>query len=308
VSEKDPVRLVIISGVSGSGKSTALKAFEDIGYFCLDNLPAPLVEHFVNLILNQVSKLDSDRTTADHSSGSTEERNHYALLVDCRDNTSVNLIQEAINRLSKAGVDVCLLFLECQDDAALTRYRQTRRPHPLLQSSNLLKTIAEALEKERELLSDLRALANLIIDTTSYSPHDLRKRIEEYDQYKTDLELAIISFGFKYGVPNDIDLLVDVRFLPNPYYVENLRPLIGTDPRIVAHVFSSPDADQFVTRYYSLLEFLIPKYQEEGKRYMTLAVGCTGGKHRSVAISERLAVELRTRDQQVSLSHRDTER
>ncbi len=307
MSRKDGIELVIVSGISGSGKSTALNAYEDVGFFCLDNLPAPLVEHFVNLLISELSSAQKE-TTSDAENPPSDRRNRYALLVDCRDAVSVELIRRAMVRLSDAGVTVSLLFLECQEEVVATRFRQTRRPHPMLQGSSIVKTIAEALERERELLADLRVAADRIIDTSNYSPHELRRRIEDDARHTNSLKLHILSFGFKYGVPHDIDLLIDVRFLPNPHFVEELRPLRGVDKKIQDYVFTGSDADEFLSKYMALLEFLIPKYQEEGKRYLTLAIGCTGGKHRSVALGERFSEILQSKKLDISLTHRDIER
>ena len=299
-------QLVIVSGVSGAGKATALDALEDVGYHGIDSIPAPLMGQFVQFLLgeNSAPPIAADETEAlpDANSGK------YALLVDCRDRAGVGLIRQSITKLKDAGISVKLVFLDCQDDIVVQRYRETRRPHPLVKSGSLIKNILEAVAKERELLAGLRSVADRVIDTTGLSPHDLRRMIEEWCSHQREIEVSLVSFGFKYGVPHDIDLLVDVRFLPNPHFVPDLKPLTGESGAVSEYVFASGTADEFVERYVQLMAFLIPKYREEGKRYLTLAVGCTGGRHRSVAVSIRLQQELQKLGFPAQLHHRDASR
>ncbi|OVE79985.1 RNase adaptor protein RapZ, partial [bacterium J17] len=232
----------------------------------------------------------------------------YALMVDCRDERSVNDIRRAMSRLKEAGIPVSVVFFDCQDEVAIRRFRETRRPHPLLVAGASVGTISDALAKERELLSELRNVADLVIDTTALSPHDLRRLIEEETSYRRNLQIVIESFGFKYGVSHNVDLVADVRFLPNPHFVSDLQPKTGKDAGVVDYVFSNGDAEEFVNRYYSLLSFLIPKFEKEGKHYLTIGIGCTGGKHRSVAISRKLQELLKRDGINVTIRHRDIKR
>jgi UPF0042 nucleotide-binding protein len=305
-------RLVVISGVSGSGKSTALRAFEDSGYFCVDNLPAQLITHFADLLSDGDSP-GGGSTDVLLASGMPQDMQGesslgYALLVDCRHEKAFPHVWSAVKRLEESGVEVSLLFLECDDEVAVRRYRETRRPHPFLISEGFHSTIAEALSRERMMLAGFREAAERIIDTSSLSPHELRKIITSYCGAQTELEVTILSFGYKHGVPFDIDLLVDVRFLPNPHFVSSLREHTGNDREVYNYVFSSADALDFVQRYVELLDFLIPRYRDEGKRYLTVGVGCTGGKHRSVAIARKLHEELLGREVDVVVRHRDLTR
>ena len=301
-------QLMIITGVSGSGKSTALNAFEDLGYFCIDNLPAPLVKPFLDLVLSQG---DSDTSLGFQGALSAAEAHgprRYALLVDCRDEGAFPSVKQAIQTLREAGVEVSLLFFDCLDEVATRRFRETRRPHPLLLSGTLIKTVGEALAKERELLASFRAAATKIFDTSAFSPHDLRKAVEEYCGAKSRLEVIVESFGFKYGNPSDSDVVIDVRFLPNPHFVDELRPKTGLDKEVKDFVLREPDAKAFMEKYLELLQFLLPKYEQEGKRYLTVGIGCTGGKHRSVALTEAFADALKLQGYNVKLRHRDVGR
>ena len=305
------MRLLVLSGVSGSGKSTALNALEDIGYYCLDKLPTELVRGFLKLLAQRASAA----TLPDKQSGKDskepvevsafERADRFALLVDCRDFGSVALVKESIARLKSEAVDVHVLFLDCSEETVITRFRQTRRPHPLLGEKVDIQTIPEALALERRLLGSLRMRADQVIDTSSLSPHELRREIEKSESHSSVLQTTIESFGFKYSLPQDADLVLDVRFLPNPHYVDSLRPQNGRDEAVAEYVFSNADAAEIVSRYSELLRFLIPRYRKEGKRYFKLCVGCTGGQHRSVAIAEALAEELRAEFPEISVKHRD---
>lgn len=299
-------RLIILSGVSGSGKSTALDAFEDLGFFCIENLPAPLISNFVELLCN--STKDEGFGLKSQTLTEPARRRDYALAVDCRDEQSFPYVKAAMQRLEGVGVDVVLLFFDCQDEVIVRRYSETRRPHPLLMGQALVQTVTEALAKERELLGDFREAATRIIDTTGYSPHELRRVVEDYCKHQNRLEVTVMSFGYKYGIPHDADLVVDVRFLANPYFVKELRALTGMDKPVADYIFQIKLAEEFLTRYLDLLEFLIPRYREEGKSYLTVAVGCTGGRHRSVALSIRIQQELMRRDIKAKVRHRDIER
>ena len=295
------IRLIIVSGISGSGTSTALRALEDIGFFSVNNLPDALLDGFVDELLKQAQEC------------SGQQKRAFGLLVDCRDQDAVGRIQKARAKLNKAGVQVELLFLECSDEVVASRFRQTRRPHTLIGDTtgvnSNIRTVAEALDRERLCLADLRRDADRILDTSALSPHDLRRLVEQFAQCDNlQVEITLLTFGFKYGVPQDIDLMVDVRFLPNPYFVEELKAKTGLCAEVSQYVFAQTDSQEFIGRYFSLLEFLLPRYEAEGKRYLTIAVGCTGGKHRSVAVSMRLAEMFKEQGKTVSLCHRDIDR
>ena len=289
---------MIIGGVSGSGKSTALKAFEDIGYFCIDNLPAPLITSLVDLMVG---------ASAPGAPSFPGSQRRFALLLRLRERGSYSRVEKAVDKLREKGAKVTLLFFECQDEEIVRRFQETRRPHPLLLEEHGSSTIIEALAEERMLLSDFREAADRIIDTTSCTPHDVRRIVEQFTGHQRTLQVIVTAFGFKYGIPHDADLVVDVRFLPNPHFVAELHELTGEDPRVAEFVFHTGEADTFLKHYSTLLKFLIPRYQQEGKRYLTVAVGCTGGKHRSVAVSQRLVEELKRglEDVEVRVKHRD---
>lgn len=297
-------RLVIISGVSGSGKSTALKAFDDIGYFCVDNLPAPLISHFVDYLESLPQVGGGAEAAVPHN---------FALLLHTpRDRNFFPLIQTAVQRLRQAGTEVILLFFDCQEDVVVRRFQETRRPHPLTPMAGAGLGLREALALEKELLVDFREAADRIIDTSAYTPHDLRRAVETFfsaeGAEKSRLELTLMSFGFKYGIPVHSDIVLDVRFLPNPHFVPHLKPLTGHDAGVSEYVFKSDDAHQFLARISAMLQFLIPRYIQEGKRYLTVSLGCTGGRHRSVAIAQRLAESLGDLDVSLVVRHRDLER
>jgi RNase adapter protein RapZ len=297
-------QLTIISGVSGSGKSTALAALEDLGYFCIDNLPAPLIDTFVDFILalpGYWTGVTEFPTAAPHHS-------KFALLVDCRDEQSVRQVLKALKRLKAAEVPLTLLYFDCRDDLVLRRFQETRRPHPLLMAAGTQGSIADALAREREILSEFRERADKIFDTSDDTPHSLRASIQKFSGDIPRLEATVTSFGFKFGAPSDADLILDVRFLPNPQFVATMRERTGMEQDVRDYVFSTTDAAELLERYTALLSFLLPRYEKEGKRYLNIGVGCTGGKHRSVAIAEALAEGIRALSFSVSIRHRDRQR
>jgi UPF0042 nucleotide-binding protein len=282
-----------------------------MGYFCVDNLPSPLIANLADFLINIPEEWSQASVPADPQQTSgvgTSREWKFALRVDCREEASFPDVSRAIERLRSRGTEVTMLFFDCFDETLVQRFRETRRPHPILLVNPQLKTLTEALARERELLSDFRGAANRIIDTSSFTPHDLRRVVEGFFRHETALEVIVHSFGFKYGVPYDADLMIDVRFLPNPHFVGHLREQTGFEQGVQDFVFQNLEAEEFLKRYLSLLEYLLPRYQKEGKRYLSIAVGCTGGRHRSVAIALRLADELRQLGHQVNVRHRDVQR
>jgi UPF0042 nucleotide-binding protein len=280
--------LFIISGVSGSGKSTALQALEDLGYFCIDNLPAPLLPELIRYLSGEIS---------------SEERSRFALLLDFQDRDSSKIVIEAKGSLEQIGVKVPLLFFDSSDEVLLKRFKEARRPHPLTLKPAGISSLPEAIREERDVLSELRESATYLVDTSNFSVHDLRNLITEYVGGRPELLVSVESFGFKYGAPTNADLVVDVRFLPNPHFVPALRPKSGLTDEVREYVLSAGDAPEFIRQYLSLLQFLLPRYKQEGKRYLTIAVGCTGGKHRSVVLSEALAKKLLELGERVTTRH-----
>jgi RNase adapter protein RapZ len=282
------VHLVVVTGMSGSGKSTAIKAFEDIGYFCIDNLPVPLLPHFLGLCSRDMHDLE-----------------RIALGIDIRERQFLNEYDGIFRSLEEAGYRFEIIFLEAPTDVLQRRFSQTRRLHPLAsQDTNLL----DAIHSERHQLQALRDRASRIVDTGALSVHQLKSLLTRSYSLVSDhglLTIQSLSFGFKYGLPFEADLVVDVRFLPNPYFVEELKALSGCTQQVRQWVLESPVAREFVLDYSALLLKLLPRYIEEGKRYLTIAVGCTGGKHRSVVIVEELAAKLRTYDYECIVFHRD---
>ena len=278
--------LVVITGLSGAGRSTAAKCLEDLGWFVVDNLPPSLLATMVDL--------------ASRSQGSVDK---IAVVVDVRSRGFTSDVREALGELDRMGLRPRVLFLESSDDVLVRRFDSVRRPHPLLGSGLLTDGIA----RERDLLVDLRGEADLVLDTSDLNVHELRAKIEAAfaDASATGLHATVMSFGYKYGLPVDADIVVDCRLLPNPHWVPELRPLTGLDERVRDYVFAQEGAQEFVDAYASLLHRYEEGYAREGKHYATLAVGCTGGKHRSVAIATELASRLRADGVDVTLVHRD---
>lgn len=279
------MRVVVISGLAGAGKTTALHAVEDLGFFCVDNLPVPLLDRFVEMC----------ETAA--------EVDCVAIVTDAREREFLRGYAEAFRRLRDAGHDVRVLFLEARDEALLRRFSETRRRHPVKADD-----INDSISQEREFLSGLREEADTVIDTTTLTPNELKRAVQDaFGQGERQTRVSFISFGYKHGLPADADIVLDVRVLRNPYFVNELRLLDGRHDQVRAYVLETPDAQELVNRAQTLLDFLMPRYEAEGKPVVTVAVGCTGGKHRSIVIAEELARRLGERFQ-VRVRHRDVER
>jgi UPF0042 nucleotide-binding protein len=280
--------LVVITGFSGAGKSTAMNVFEDAGYFCVDNLPPEMIKGLVDLFVHEGAKV-----------------RRAAVVSDVRGGEYFEGLREVLDDLAARDVPHQVMFLEADEDTLITRFKETRRRHPLSPKSSVAKGIAA----ERELLAPVRERAHVVIDTTGLHGHALRKRIaDEFvpRQKATRLAVTFESFGFKHGPARDADLSFDVRFLPNPHYVPDLRPLTGKDPRIVEYVSRDGHLDAFYEKLEPLLDFLLPQYLGEGKTHLVVAIGCTGGRHRSVAITEHLGARYGARDDLfVEVQHRD---
>lgn len=284
----DSFSVVVVTGLSGSGKSTALNVFEDLGYFCVDGLPASMLPKLVSLFLGKDSK-----------------HRGLALGMDLRQEDFLEQWNDAVQELAARGILVRVLFVEAKAAALMRRYATTRRPHPL-ESGEL--GLEQALMKERAMLAPLRKDAELVLDTTGYSIHDLRRMVQERFSAKVHagqgMRVHVISFGFKYGVPAEADLVFDLRFLPNPYFVPELRPMSGKDAPVADYVLQSEPGQTFKNKLQEFLQYLLPLYAAEGRYRVAVAIGCTGGRHRSVAMSELLSTTLRDSGYSVTLEHR----
>ncbi|HUU61793.1 MAG TPA: RNase adapter RapZ [Acidimicrobiia bacterium] len=283
-------QLVVITGMSGAGRSQAGKALEDLGFFVIDNLPA-------NLIARVVEQADP---------AGDPRRRRLAVAVDTRGGLSFEALEEVLLTLAREGVPTTLLFLDAEDEVLTTRFSESRRPHPVE-----APTLSESIALERAALQDLRGQADVVVDTSDRSVHELRRLLQELfagELPRRPLRVLVTSFGFKHGVPRVVDLVFDVRFLPNPFWVSELRPLTGHDEPVRRMVMSHPDTGEFLRRAEALLEFLLPRYEAEGKSYLTIGVGCTGGRHRAVVMAEELGRWLAEREVEVSVRHRDAGR
>jgi RNase adapter protein RapZ len=283
--------LVVITGFSGAGKSTAMNVFEDAGYFCVDNLPPEMIRSLVELFMHEGSKVE-----------------RAAVVSDVRGGVYFEALREVVDKLRSLGISHRVLFLEAAEQTLLTRYQETRRRHPVA----IEGSVAGGIASERGLLDPLRERADLVIDTTNMSAATLRRRIADEllpRQQTGRLALTFMSFGFKHGPPRDEDLAFDVRFLPNPHYEPSLRELTGHDERVVRYMAGDGRLEQLYEHLHSLLDFLLPQYVAEGKSHLVIAIGCTGGRHRSVAIAEQLAQRYGERDDLiVAVAHRDIDK
>ena len=283
-----PGELVIITGMSGSGKASVLKAFEDLGYYCVDNLPVGLIPRFAEL------------------AGQSAEIGRTAIVVDVREGRKLEALPSIVKDVRRL-LSTRLLFLEASDAVLLRRYSETRRPHPL----GLDAPVKASVAAERRRLRPIRAIADLVIDTSKFNVHELRSHILESFQKKEkgrNILVSCVSFGFKHGVPEDADLVFDVRFLPNPHFVPEFRPLTGRHPKVAKYIRSFPQTTEFIQRISELLVYLLPHYIHEGKSYLTIAFGCTGGQHRSVMIAGDVAKRLKQAGYRVKVGHRDSPR
>lgn len=286
------VDLVVVTGMSGSGKSTAIAALEDEGYYCIDNLPTALVPRFVELCAG---------------SSDLSGLSRVALGLDLRDSAYVEKWPQVRRRLEAVGHDVFMIFLDASDDVLLRRFSETRRAHPLAHERDL----PEAIQAERRMLEPLKERTSLVIDTSDMTTHELKRRVREVVTGQANAQgptITVKSFGFKYGIATDADMVLDVRFLPNPHFVETLRPLTGTDPAVADYVLERDETRAYLKRLRELFDFLLPLYQTEGRSYLTIGIGCTGGRHRSVTLAEVLGEFLRERGHVVIVRHRDVER
>ena len=282
--------LVIISGLSGSGKSHALKAFEDVGYFCIDNLPPALLPTFVELCNRQHGEIAN-----------------VALGIDIRERVFFADLVGILERVKALGHSIQLLFFEAREEVLIRRFSESRRPHPLMPQL----PVSEGVRFERERLAELRRHADRVIDTSDLTVHELRDLLVtqfRQNQGEKKLTISLLTFGYKFGIPYEIDLLFDARFLKNPYFVPDLKPLSGEDPRVRSFVLTDPNAVSLIERLEGLLKFLIPLFEQEPRSYLTIAIGCTGGRHRSVAVAGRLQESLAAMGYKVALKHRDIQK
>ena len=284
------MRFVIVTGMSGAGKSSALKMLEDIGYFCVDNLPIELLDKFAQITLDKTVKIQN-----------------VALGMDIRSGEGIKELEEELNEIREMGISFAILFLNASNRILLKRYKETRRNHPLSRDGR----VEDGIAKEREEMKFLLKKATYVIDTSQLLIRELKEEIDRIyvgGEVNERFQIAVVSFGFKFGIPADVDLVFDVRFLPNPFYDLSLRPLTGNDKPIQEFVMKHEEASQFLEKLYDMMEFLIPNYIREGKYNLVVGIGCTGGKHRSVTIANALAKELKKLPYSVKVEHRDITR
>jgi UPF0042 nucleotide-binding protein len=281
--------VVVITGLSGSGKISALKVFEDLGFYCVDNLPVDLIPNFAELV---------------QQSGEIEK---CALVADVREGLSLRRLPEIVKRL-RSELPISVIFLDTSDAALLRRFSETRRPHPM---GAKVRTLKQAIQAERRHLAGIRRVADVVIDTSKFNVHELRADIMHRYQPEADdktILVSVVSFGYRHGVPAEADLLFDVRFLPNPHFVPEFRPYTGKHPQVAKYILSFPQTQEFISRISDLLVYLLPHYVGEGKSYLTIGFGCTGGQHRSVLIAEEVAKRLGRAGYRVKVEHRDCPR
>ncbi len=283
------VQIIIITGLSGSGKSVALAALEDAGFYCVDNMPAKLLPKFLEMPVEKDERIKG-----------------LGFVMDLREKGFLGSFPGIFSKLKSDGYNIEILFLEAEENTIVRRYSQTRRHHPLGQD----KTLIEGIRAEIGQMQPIRALANQVIDTSSYNVHELKSvifKLAENFIDATQVRINIISFGFKYGTPHEADLIMDVRFMPNPFFVENLKSLDGRNEDVKQYVLAKETCRIFLKKFYDLIDFLLPLYEKEGKAYLTIAIGCTGGKHRSVVIADSLYTHMNRPGRSVRLTNRDVD-
>jgi RNase adapter protein RapZ len=289
VNPTPALEVTVLTGMSGAGRSTAADALEDLGFFVIDNLPPALIGKVADL------------------ARSGERVSRYVLVVDVRSGIFVDDLSTSLAELRASGALTRVVFLDASDEVLVRRYEATRRRHPLAEGDRMV----EGIERERRLLEDLRGRADIVLDTTDLNVHELRDRVRSLlDEGGGDeeLHLSVVSFGYKHGVPVDVDLVFDVRFLPNPHWIEELRPLSGTDPAVRDFVLAVPETGEYLAELERLFRLTLPAYRREGKSYLSIAIGCTGGRHRSVAVAEALAGTLASLGYEPTVRHRDRDR
>lgn len=281
---------LIITGLSGAGKSQAVHALEDIGYFCIDNIPAELLEQFIALCQT------------------TDRHDKYAVVVDIRSSCYFDNFSETKKKFTDKGYNVRTLYLDAADEVLIRRFKETRRKHPLMDDS--VKVLQEAIMLERKALSPLGECADYLVDTSALSTSQLKERIVSlfFSKSSNAMAITVMSFGFKYGIPADADIVLDVRCLPNPHYIQELRPLTGCDKRVSDYVFSFEESNGLLARYDDMIDYSIPLYVREGKSSLVIAFGCTGGRHRSVSFAERVGKRLKENHDSLLVLHRDYKR
>lgn len=282
------MKFVIVTGLSGSGKSETMRALEDMGFYCVDNLPPALITKFAELCYQPNSSIDK-----------------VALGIDIRGRKFFEALHESLNYLRKANYEYEMVYLDCDDNVLLKRYKMTRRNHPLSRTMQ----IPEGIQMERKIMEPLKEISDCIIDTTNMKPKDLKDEISKIycvGEDNNKLTISVVSFGFKHGIPSDCDLVFDVRFLPNPYYLEELRPKTGDDQDVRDYVMNSKVSEEFYKKLNDMVQFLVPQYIEEGKQHLVIGIGCTGGRHRSVTISNLIYDELINKGYRVIKKHRDS--
>jgi len=285
------MEIMIVTGMSGAGKTAALKCLEDLGYYAIDNLPAILLAKIVDLSMAPGKRFD-----------------RFALVMDVRGGSSFEDLFNALDELRSRDTPYSILFLDASDQVLVRRFSETRRSHPL---EGVDSSIVDNIEKEREILQKLRERADILVDTSELNIHELSDKLKEVVPEATGVrssKLTIISFGYKFGIPLDADIILDARFLPNPYWVEELKDLDGLDDRVRSYVADRPESKEFIDRFVMLIEFLVPRYERERKTYLTIGIGCTGGRHRSVVITNELAARFDNDEMPVSVIHRDIEK
>lgn len=281
------MKFVIVTGLSGSGKSETMRVLEDMGFYCVDNLPPALITKFAELCYQPNSSIDK-----------------VALGIDIRGRKFFEALHESLSYLKKSNYHYEIVYLDCSDDVLLKRYKMTRRNHPLAKNMQ----ISEGIKMERKIMEELKEISDCIIDTTNMKPKDLKEEVSKIYSIGEDnpkLTISVVSFGFKHGIPVDADLVFDVRFLPNPYYIEDLRPKTGEDKEVRDYVMNSKISEEFYLKLIDMINFLIPQYVEEGKQHLVIAIGCTGGRHRSVTISNLIYENLAKKGYRVVKKHRD---